>query len=886
MKQYTQHKIDEVTELARRLDPSSVEQVFRLIQIPAVAKAWAELPDLPRWEWFDELQEQGRLEGVRLAAVGRPSGSTHENSRSQFHMGRWLLRLLVSDGSRAKAARWLVEQGSQFDKQLRREAEKRLLESGPLLRTISTPWYQSRLDRAAQSPHRVTRSQELLEFLFFYPNFFAKESFFRPASPLGLETATGVGDSEFHLVDWRVSLSTRVEESSLGSLVENSSRAELYALLERSTQLLTEVIEWGCLFDSADASRDPAGYGFTSLAPHSKRIRNNEAWYVVIELAVRAATRLAEVSLGGAGFFVDRWLEEENHLFQRIAIHVVTEQPLLLQRTRTSSLLDKSLWSLQTKRETLRFLRSTFDQLERPERDSILNRILEGPENESDPTRRRRKIQHRLEKVAEHSTVAQEWLDEFSTSNPISVDDRTDELTGWFSSESRTQRSAPPSDMLSQLEQADLAEALENQWASYVRENPLKAIRYVARRLGTDRLHEPVWRQINTSLPIKAGIDQEGVSELLALWLAAERPEIEQALSQICSGLRAAAFAVDSKDLPNYFEVWDRVWEFDRVLLGVDVPAAQAIGHPLGELAEALVVLLLHRKLPEAKQDARLRCERILADQQAGSRAARVVLASWASFFEQAGVGAVAKAIWERLDWGNEEAPQLWEGFLARGQLYTDDLPALRSPLLQAIEEDSLPQRARERVLEWIAELLVGHPKELSRLKVAKSLKAVDPQELQHLLRPMSRRLDQVENKTEYLTRLGHLLGEIWPKGEEHRTPEESSVLCWLCVDSGLLGMSLKAVGEFIGRRPSDPETLIYSLLSDGDGDAKAYPENEPIATLQFLDLMFPDKSESGLHPSAAAWLAQILDRIEPGLDATSPKAYEELRELALDRQA
>jgi hypothetical protein len=402
------------------------------------AKRFAEFNPVPPLDWLDALSEE-RFRHTDLDRFGVPSlteineeltfslirrpapyllaprvalvsGGTEEGGWDavMFYLAHWLKRHLNDP----KLIHWLAERGGQLHPRwalfieqeldhfarLERDGDTTKLNEirtnapnaipGPILRPLWRVFLTGRVksfrdeiglyrwkDRFRREGLSATLRLELRELLA------PKVALKRPFRWGQDDSLNGTGIRLQHLVDWELVLASGHVHTALRDLADDHWQKSLPALLDDFQQLLRDALDLLGELGEAGDRNDRSNWDLPSITPHQQN-RGFRDWVALIELlrdswlAVRGndparGTRIAQA-----------WFDLPYATFKRLALFAASQEGCITPEQWVGWLLADDgwwLWTVVTKRETMRLLVLQGHHLSPLEQARLEVAILAGP---------------------------------------------------------------------------------------------------------------------------------------------------------------------------------------------------------------------------------------------------------------------------------------------------------------------------------------------------------------------------------------------------------------------------------------------------------------------------------------------------------------------------
>lgn len=658
-------------------------------------------------------------------------------------LSRWLVRhindpalllwLTERGGQLHERWTWLIEQELDKFSRLKREGKTAELEEilvnapnaipQPLMRAlwrllltgrVKSPWRDLDLyrwkDRLKRDGLTTTVRLELREFLA--PKIALRKAFHWAED----EEKNGTPERLKQLVDWELVLATDHVHSAIKDLTEDDLwRDALPLLLDDFQQLLRDALDLLCELGEADDRSDRSHWDLPSITPHWQN-RGFRDWVVLIESVRDAWLAVREIDPRRATRIAQGWFPLPYPSFKRLALFAASHDGCIPADIWVDWLVaDGSwwLWSLDTKRETMRLLVLQGAHLTLDARKKLEAAILVGPPREmyradTDPDWW---SNHVLDSVWLHlaklmsddaplSPEAQAKLDEIPPGRSDWKTERAkerDEFSHWMSGTgdpdyelSREIDLAPRKrrELINWLKQPPPSRRpfYENTW----RETCRTRFFHCAYAL-CDLTRENLWPSDHWREALQAW-SEEG--QILRSWrfvapLVQTMPDavLQEIVHGITWWLEAVSKSINIHEA-IFFDICRRVLALPHQDdVDSDQPVTRAINHPVGHITQALLNLWLKRKpndndrLPD---DLKPFFTKLCDTRKDQFRHSRVLLASRLIALFRVDRAWTETHLLPLFDWNANpaEAKAVWEGFLWSPRLYRPLLIAFKAQFL------------------------------------------------------------------------------------------------------------------------------------------------------------------------------------------------------------
>lgn len=524
------------------------------------------------------------------------------------------------------------------------------------------------------------------------------------------------------LLDWELVLVADHVHSALRDLSSEAWRAALPELLEDLQILLLDALDLLRELDEADHESDRSYWDMPSISNHRQN-KGFRDWVALIELLREAWLETRKVDPVRASEATRAWFRQRYPTFKRLALFAASFDGVIESSVWVNWLVSGDawwLWAIDTRREALSLLRLQGPRLPGDQRSILLAAILSGPPRdmysaeitpEDWQETRDRSIWLRLAKLrsvgVDLGELGNVQLDALSAAHPIwqvAVDER-DEFSHWMSG------SSDPDYKRHTI--LDRAPARADELALWLRKPPPENTLF----------HEDNWRDIcrkhllNTMCALQQ-LAKEGVwpehrwREALQVWGEANRVKrswhhAAALVEEIPDGiLLALAHQVGwwLKEVSNTtIKNSDQLIRLCRRVLALDVeagtgiqrngkpidqPVTEAINHPVGHVAQALLNVWFQGELNDGdglpvdlKSIFSALCDTGILRYRHG----RVILSAHLISLFRIDRDWTTNQLLPLFNWERDasEARAAWEGFLWSPRLYLPLLTALKPAFIQ-----------------------------------------------------------------------------------------------------------------------------------------------------------------------------------------------------------
>ncbi|MGO9374345.1 MAG: anti-phage defense-associated sirtuin Dsr1 [Syntrophobacteraceae bacterium] len=696
---------------------------------------------------------------------------------------------------------------------------------------------------------------------------------------------TGDPERLKQLVDWELVLATDHVYSSIRDMADADDwRDALPVLLDDFQQLLRDALDLLCEMGEADDRSNRSHWDLPSISPHWQN-RGFRDWVALIELLRDAWQAVRVIEPARATATARGWFALPHSSFKRLALFAASQDGCIPADTWVDWLVaDDSwwLWSVDTRRETMRLLVSQGAHLTQDSRVKLEAAILAGPprvmyrddiESEHWQSLVDHEVWLHLAKLQKsggnlgHAALQQ--LSNLSAANPgwkLAINER-DEFSHWMSGtgdpdyeESREINLAPRKrrELVNWLKQSPSSRLpfYEDTW----RETCRTRFFHCACALS-DLARDDFWPVGRWREALQAW-SEEGL--ILRSWrfvapLIQTMPDaiLQEIAHGITWWLRAVSKSIDRHE-PILLNMCRRVLDLpDQEGVNSDQPVTAAINHPIGYVTEALLNLWFKRapndndKLPG---DLKPFFTQLCDTQVERFRHGRVLLASRLIALFRVDRPWTERHLLPIFDWTTNpaEAKALWEGFLWSPRLYRPLLIAFKAQFLDSAHHYA---QLGEHGRQFAAFLTYAALDPVDTYTLQDFQVAINtlPQEgLEESAEALVRALEGAGEQREgyWKNRIQPFWQHIWPKSRELASNSIAKSLARLSIAArGEFPTALSAVLDWL--QPIEhPHSVI--LLLHQSGMAGRFPED----ALRLLNTVVNDQ------PWAPKELRQCLDVI------------------------
>lgn len=824
------------------------------------------------------------------------------------HLARWLCRHL----DEPKLVLWIAKQGGQLDAQFAWQVNHALATTPPgpkqltywrllLAGLVKSPADRSDLyawrSQLRQTGLSTTLRLQLRTMLSARVNL--TESC---GSWSHVFEAAPTWQTDAVAVDCDIVLNANHAHSALRDMRNDAAwRQALPELLDDATALLRDALGLLSELGRADDRRDHSYAWRHSISEHEQN-HNLRDWTVLIDLARDAWLATAAQSPARARAAAELWSHGRFPLFRRLALFAATHTEVIPAAQGLVWLLDDAawrLWSVETQRECLRLLVALAPVMTDTDLAPLERALTLGPpaamfRDDIEATRLERTFDHmlwlRLAKLdsagAQLSPSARAQLQTLQQRYPDQQleHDQRDEFPVWmdrgdaggnYTKTPRRRRALVQwlrerparnlrddddwrqrcSDEFAVTASSLMALAQANEW-------PERAWREALQAWSEDKLHRRSWRRM-AGLLIKAPeAFTKNLAGAIGWWL--------QASATSCEGFDGLLVGLAERVLAT---------QADAGFTVDDDPVFQAINHPVGHVAEALL-RWLGRQAPMHGVGLPAEVERVLtlvcATPSPAFRHGRVVLASHLPMLYAIDAAWTAQQLIPLLDWraSMDEAQAAWAGYLRSPRMTGPMLELIRQHFIDTAQHcEQLGRNAQHQYAALLARMALHRRTEFAEGELASATAALPAEGLLHTAHALVELLEQKPDQCAevWASLVRPYWRSFWPKSKGQTTPALSSVIAELCVGAGqafpdaveLLAPWLQSV--------TDPDLVLIRL--DDSGAAHQHPA----AVLMFLDAVISN---------GMLWSPGELSKCLAAIQLNLPSAADDSRFRALAEHA
>ncbi len=860
-------------------------------------------------QWDDVMSQLARwlvrhLNDPRLILwIAERGGQLHEQWIWQIERRLDELALLESDGKTSEM------------EEIRAQAPNAI--PGPLMRTlwrlllsgrVKSPWRESDLYRWESRLKRegltATLRLELRELLS--PKIRLSKPFRWGEEPASTDEPTHLRQ----LVDWEVVLAADHVRAALSDMADAQWQTVLPDLLDDIQLLLRDALDLMRELGEADERSDRSSWDLPSISPHRQN-HGFRDWVSLIELLRDAWLAVHSADGGRAARIAAAWFDLPYPTFKRLALFAASQDGCIAPEYWVEWLLADGawwLWTVDTRREVLRLLVQQGRRLTPESQERLESAILAGPPREMyrddlEPDQWQDKIAKSvwlyLAKLNASGltlgTAGAACLAELSRLHPkwqLAANER-DEFSHWMSGTGDPDYEERRDVDFAPRNRRDLVQWLvkplperrpfyEDTWREVCRTRFFHSL-YALCDLARQNTW-PVWRW-REALQVWSEDGMVLRSWRYAAPLVQTMPDavVLELAHGVTSWLRAASKSIDRHEavlLHLCQRVLNMPLDEDSGIRGGDgeaiqQPVTEAINHPIGHVAEALINLWFKLEPNDGDglpTDIAPLFTQLCDVQVRRFRHGRVLLASRLIALFRVDRPWTEKYLLPRLDWvaDPKEAKAAWEGFLWSPRLYLPLLLAFKPQFLETARHyDELGEHAQQ-FAAFLTYAALGAVDGYTAEEWRAAIGAMPQEGLQESTQALTQALEgAADQREEYWKNcVQPFWQDVWPKSRDLATPGISESLARLSIAAGSeFPAALAAVSDWL--RPIEhPYYVIHRLQKSG------LCSRFPIDALALLAAIVTDQ------PWGARDLGQCLDLIvQADARLTNDPRYQRLHE-------
>lgn len=828
------------------------------------------------------------------------SGGTRENGwdHVMFHLARWLVRHLDDPA----LVLWLAERGGQLHERLvwliedKLDTFARLERDGnteelariraqassaiprPLLRPlwrlllagrIKSSWreldfyrWKGRFKREGLT---ATLRFELRELLT--PKVALKKPFRWHQDPSEAEAPERLKQ----LVDWDLVLTIDHVHSALRDLADTEHwRRALPALFDDLQHQLRDALDLLRELGEADDRNDRSHWDLSSISPHWQN-RGYRDWVALIELLRDAWLTVREIDPARATLAAQAWFDMPYSTFKRLALFAASQDGCIAPDQWVNWLVSERawwLWSIDTKRETLRLLVLQGSNLTPQARGLLETAILRGPpremyRNDLEPEVWQESMDHsiwlHLAKLKSSGTdlalAASERLDMLSEGNAEwkLATNESDEFSHWSSGTGDPDYEDRRDVEIAPRKRGELVDWLkrpppsrrpfyEDTWRETCRKHLMNSGYALWDLAQEDMWPESRWREA-----LQAWSEKRRVVHSWRFFACLVHSMPNEVMQGIVHNIAWWLEAV-SKSLVRHEDIFlalcRRVLELPHpVVVDNDHPVSGAINHPVGLVTQALLNLWFERNPNDndgLPTDLLPIFTQLCDTDVVQFRYGRVLLASrLIALFRVDQVWAEAHLL-PLFIWQNDpvEARATWEGFLWSPRLYQPLMTAFKAQFLETAHHYAELGEHSQQFAALLTYAALNPADTYTVLDFQNALGALPQEGLNEAAQALVQALEGAGDQREdyWANRIQPIWQDIWPKSRQLASKSIAQSLARLSIAArGRFPAALAAVVAWL--QPIDHPDYIIHLLHESNLSGRF-----PADVLSLLDAIIDDQ--------------------------------------------
>lgn len=672
------------------------------------------------------------------------------------------------------------------------------------------------------------------------------------------------------------------------------------------TGLLHRALDLYAALDAASEDHDPSYIDHPSIEPHEQN-RDFHGWTSLIELVREAFEALRQTDVDRARSLVGMWRTVSYPLFRRLLLYAVRQGGLMVPPgvlEMVSGDPRRWVWSFEVQVEFFATLPWLWDHLDQAGKQSLLALLLKGPPREMfredlAPLEweelRDHSIWERLARLRRGGAVlegeAGAWLMRIEAVHPAwrHTGERRADFPTWMETRWGLATDFSAEDLLG-LSDDDLLrvlkehrtnrEGLLDSWRHAAELDRRRALRLLDRLLQEGYLDLAVWsyglaafREVGDDAELRETI--VGLLERLPPQLLDE----SRIVRAVADAVRQLSENVRDALRPRLLAVWDAVLPLSFAVAGTgaDERVTDAINHPTGVLAEALL-LVLRSHHPERnagiEEDVRVRLERLISSSEDSARLGRVIVASRLPLLHDLSPEWTEQIVIPLFDWRDpQEATGAWQGFLWSPWIRPSLWQHLKPHFLASFDHLDALGGSKSSLAGTFASIAIEGEAAISPLEAGECLRKLDDSGREAVAIWICQRLGGAEAQSGRLwrDRIQPWLERAWPKEPGLRGPGASTRLSWAATLAGdAFAEAAYCVSGLIG--PSEHAGMILREV-----EGKELTTVAPEACLELINALTPDEPDYGFELGA---FLEHVSAVRP--DLTGDPRYRRLKDIAI----
>ncbi len=680
-----------------------------------------------------------------------------------------------------------------------------------------------------------------------------------------------------------------------------SQRHWVTALPELIPDVQTLLIDFFDLAKTVSNDADQHSYlYFPSIESHWQNRSHNE-WVVLIEMLRDGWVSLSVTEPKTAVRTANEWSTLPHYTFKRLALFAATKLEVLAPEAWMSWLMADdahTLWSIGTKRETLRLLASNGNRLSSEQLANLENAILSGPPREMylgdlDPTDWQRIVDRgiwiRLAKLESAgctlSQSAKEMLDAIERSNPSwqFSEHQREEFACWTirtgdpDFEKVDQIERPPNDPILLREFLLRPPSKDDAWKAFC-----KSDFDLASEALLTLLHQnacPTWRWADALLEWSdADFARKSWLKIASALTAVPDQSFKELIHNVAWWLQRVSELLQIEDIKKAEATF---WNLCSMILTLYTSTQSnsvggvttSINHPIGLTTRALLNVWYSSKPNDSdllQDPIRGIFSKICNVRDNNLIHGRLLLASEAIALFRVDSEWSRKNLLPLFDWNGDrlEATAVWNGYFWSSRLYRPLLVELKHAFLETASHLKELDKHSNHFPALLVHVALDTPAVYSESELQQTFQKLDAKELQIALNALVNALDASgEQAAEFWkNRIAIFWQRIWPKSVELVTNDISESIARLTVFArDEFPNALKLTKEWL-QHLKNPMFAIYTLHES------SLASKSPDAALDLLNRIVGNPNFTPSH------LADCLNAIS----ATKPAIMQDPRYIRL----
>jgi len=842
------------------------------------AKVFSEINDPPApIQWLPVLHEEGLLSISEINEC-TPLVNTHNGfllwpNKISLNLWRWLL-LHLSDNTFIS---WLIDQGVCLHPYFKDMVRQKLESKNPPQGSYLLFWkIIISKDLLCNSDSMIRPYEAVKALINNSSDELVVSAFSKTLEPLYKVSKAHYWEKNDDGSNAPFSLDVVIglEGSAFSSLIKSKTYPQDHTnLMNRSTQSLFKMMSFFSYIGKASDKSDRSHWDIVSIKPHEQ----NNSRKSLSRLAVLNRdfwSELYEQNKAEAKLTLAIWRGYQFPIFRRLVLHAYTSKDVVSDEAALAYLLEDDgfwLWSIETRRETFRFLHKVWPKITKEQAGVLLKVIVEGPpsdkhqtslseeEKQDDYDRKCWLILAKLESFGRslfgESLVLFESLSIKHPQWVLQEDDR-DEFTHWHTSSIGNEMDITQG-ALFELSMPERVKKLTEENRRY-KEGRLDVFRIAGKDLSSDVIatleymfkqtnwDHKVWRAGLTGLaesegstwefsPIVASLPKEiykKESWAIAWWSSKAAEHIK-----IGSKKELELWKITENLIHNTIEE-ELALEADSEIINL------AINNPIGIVLEGVFDYLSRCKIEAGNGLPKPQPFNLIQNILEGSGSSlvlgKVIIFSRLMYFYSVDQGWTREKLIPLLDFDvSEEAAYYWQGYLRSPRVSIDLATDIKVVLLKALEQQKLTGRNSQALIDLFTFSCLQYSDLFSAEERKKAFQNMGVNGLASVVMTMRRFIsgESAQRNDFWTHRIKPLFKKEWPKGGEYLSPEISEEVALLalqlsdsfpdivktclpiiCPINNMYSVLSKfCESEVVSKHPNDSFLLFSQLFNEDD---------------------------------------------------------------------